>query len=98
LVPGALENSVTITAGRGSARAAIDTPQAVTITDAAEIEKPRPASPREALEKTPNPTPIGMNPVGERPRLRGLASNRLLIIIDGERLNNMRSDPLSGVA
>jgi outer membrane receptor for ferrienterochelin and colicin len=34
----------------------------------------------------------------ERPRLRGLASNRLLIILDGERLNNMRSDPLSGVS
>ncbi len=98
LVPGALENNITITAGRGSARAVVDTPQTVTVTDEAEIEKRRPASPLEALEKTPNLTPIGMNPAGERPRLRGLASNRLLIIIDGERLNNMRSDPLSGVA
>jgi outer membrane receptor protein involved in Fe transport len=27
-----------------------------------------------------------------------LASNRLLIILDGERLNNVRSDPLSGIS
>src|SRR4029079_16327664 len=28
----------------------------------------------------------------------GLASNRLLIVLDGERLNNVRSDPTSGVS
>lgn len=98
LVPGAIEDSLTVTAARGLARMSAETPQTVTITDETEIEKRRPASTLEAIEKTPNLTPIGSNPAGERPRLRGLASNRLLIIIDGDRLNNVRSDPLSGVS
>jgi outer membrane receptor protein involved in Fe transport len=98
LVPGAIQDRVTVTAAKGAARAWVDTPQTVTITDETEIERRRFASTLEAIEKTPNLTPIGSNPAGERPRLRGLASNRVLIIIDGDRLNNVRSDPLSGVS
>jgi hemoglobin/transferrin/lactoferrin receptor protein len=98
LVQGAIEDSITVTAGKGNARAAVDTPQTVTIIDAAEIEKLRPQSTLEALERTPNLIPIASNPAAERPRLRGLNANRLLIIIDGERLNNVRSDPFSGVS
>ncbi len=98
LVPGAIEDSMTLTAAKGLARLSDETPQTVTIADEAEIEKRRPASTLEAIERTPNLTPVGSNPAGERPRLRGLASNRLLIIIDGDRLNNVRSDPLSGVS
>jgi outer membrane receptor protein involved in Fe transport len=98
LVPGVIENTVTVTAGKGSARPVVLTPQTITVTDVLEIEARRPASTLGAIEKAPNLTTIGSNPAATRPRLRGLASNRLLVVVDGERLNNMRSDPLSGVS
>jgi outer membrane receptor protein involved in Fe transport len=98
LALGLLEDSLTVTAGKGSARASADVPQVVTVTDAADIESRRPASTFQAIERTPNVEPVGTNPLAQRPRLRGLTSNRVLVIIDGERLNNVRSDPLSGVS
>ena len=98
LAPGPIEIDVTVTAGKGSARLAADTAQMVTAAGASQIEEHRPASTLRSVEKAPNLTPVNANPALERPRLRGLASNRVLIILDGERLNNMRSDPLSGVS
>jgi outer membrane receptor protein involved in Fe transport len=98
LRPGPIEIDVTVTAGKGNARVTAETPQTVTITGASEIEERRPASTLRVLDKAPNLTPVNANPALERPRLRGLASNRVLIVLDGERLNNMRSDPLSGVS
>lgn len=98
LVPGLIENTVTVTAGKGNARLTVETPQSITVTDSLEIEARRPLSPMQAIEQAPNLTTIGSNPAATRPRLRGLASNRVLVIVDGERLNNMRSDPLSGVS
>jgi outer membrane receptor protein involved in Fe transport len=98
LTPGIIESSITVTAGKGSARVAADAPQMVTVTDQSDFERRRPASTTRALELTPNLITINANPALERPRLRGLASNRLLIVLDGERLNNVRSDPTSGVS
>ena len=98
LTPGEIEIDITVTAGKGNARVAGETPQIVTVTGAPQIEERRPASTLRAVERAPNLTPVIANPALERPRLRGLASNRLLIILDGERLNNMRSDPTSGVS
>jgi outer membrane receptor protein involved in Fe transport len=98
LVPGIIESSITVTAGKGSARVAAELPQAITVTDKLRIEEQRPSSTLQAVERAPNLTPIISNPALERPRLRGLASNRLLIILDGERLNNVRSDPTTGVS
>jgi outer membrane receptor protein involved in Fe transport len=98
LVPGIIESSITVTAGKGNARVAADAPQMVTVTDQSDFERRRPASTTRALELTPNLNTINANLALERPRLRGLASNRLLIVLDGERLNNVRSDPTSGVS
>jgi len=98
LEPGIVESTVTVTAGKGSARIAADAPQVVTITDQADVERRRPISTTRALDRTPNLDLINANPALERPRLRGLASNRVLIAVDGERLNNVRSDPTSGVS
>ena len=98
LVPGVIESSITVTAAKGNARVAGDTPQMVAVTDASDIEERRPLSASRAIERTPNLIPVIANPALERPRLRGLASNRVLIVLDGERLNNMRSDPTSGVS
>ena len=98
LVPGVIESSITVTAGKGSARVAAELPQTITVTDTLRIEERRPSSTLQAVERAPNLTPVIANPALERPRLRGLASNRLLIILDGERLNNVRSDPTTGVS
>lgn len=98
LVPGVVESRVTVTAGRGGARVAAELPQSVTVADRSSLEERRPSATLRAVERTPNLTPIISSPALERPRLRGLASNRLLIILDGERLNNVRSDPTTGVS
>jgi outer membrane receptor protein involved in Fe transport len=98
LVPGVIEGSMTVTAAKGNARAAAETPQIVTISDASRIEERRPSSTLQAIEQAPNLTPVLANPALARPRLRGLASNRVLIVLDGDRLNNARSDPTSGVS
>jgi len=98
LTPGAIAETLVVTAGKGSARAAADTPQVVTAVNAADLELRRPGSTLAALEQTPNLTAVSSNPAGERPRLRGMNSNRVLILVDGERLNNVRTDPFSGLA
>src|ERR1700749_2043822 len=95
---GVIEDSGTVTAGRGNTRPSSDTPQSVTVVTANEIESRRSASVMQALERVPNLLAIGANPLAARPRLRGLSSNRLLLVVDGERLNNVRSDPFSGIS
>lgn len=98
LVPRMIEDSVNVTAGRGNARRDVDTPQSVNVAGAREIEARRPQAVMGALEGVPNLVSVLANPLATRPRLRGLTSNRLLVIIDGERLNNVRSDPFSGIS
>ena len=44
----------------------------------------------DALANLANLTPVGNGPFGLRPRLRGLDSTRLLVLVDGERLNTAR--------
>jgi outer membrane receptor protein involved in Fe transport len=98
LLPKLIESKIIVTASKGGARPSAETPQTVTVTDASKIEQRRPWSTLRAIERTPNLTPVIANPALERPRLRGLGSNRLLLVLDGERLNNVRSDPTSGVS
>lgn len=93
-----IEEQITVTASKGNATVSVDVPQPVEVKNINEIETQRPTSTLDSINQTPNLTSISSNPFLERPRLRGLASNRLLILIDGERLNNFRSDPLSGLS
>ena len=95
LSPGGVRDDVTVTAEK-IARPVSETPQTVTIVNAEEIDQRRPMSTQGAYEKTPNLIPVEANPARERPRLRGLSANRVLILVDGERLNNNRTD--SGAA
>ncbi|MEO6223396.1 MAG: TonB-dependent receptor, partial [Vicinamibacterales bacterium] len=44
----------------------------------------------DALASVANITPVGSGPFGVRPRLRGLDSTRMLVLVDGERLNTAR--------
>ncbi len=90
--PGAIRDVVTVTAGKGSDRLAAEIPQTVTVTSADQIEQRVPRSTFEVMERAPNLGSVETNPARERPRLRGLSSNRLLVVIDGEKLNNPRTD------
>jgi len=45
----------------------------------------------DAMIAAPGITPVGNGPFQVRPRLRGLDSTRVLILLDGERLNNART-------
>ncbi len=91
--PGGIKDIVTVTVGKGADRLAVETPQTVTVTSAEQIEQRLPKSTFEAMERAPNLGSLETNPARERPKLRGLSSNRLLVVIDGEKLNNARSDP-----
>jgi len=50
-----------------------------------------PLSVGDALIQAPGVTPVGSGPMQVRPRLRGLDSTRVLVLVDGERLNNART-------
>src|SRR6185295_15682809 len=56
----------------------------------AAIEQGNTLSTGDALSVAANITPVGNGPFGVRPRLRGLDSTRLLVLVDGERLNTAR--------
>ena len=86
---GAVTSAIVVTA----ARAERDTKQIPlhvdTITRSA-VERTNQTSTGDALTMAANITPVGNGPFGVRPRLRGLDSTRLLVLVDGERLNTAR--------
>lgn len=98
LSPGAIGDEITVTAGKGSGRAASETPQTVTVATESDLEQRRPASTFEALERAPSLITTETNPTRARPNLRGFTGPRVLIVIDGERLNNTRTDPQTGLS
>ena len=98
LSPGVIQDIVTVTAAKGNIRVASEVPQTVSVTTSEDIERRQPRSSFEAIERTPNIIVRETNPSRERPRLRGLDSSRVLIVIDGERLNNVRTDLQTGLS
>lgn len=86
---GSLKEDVTVTAARGL-RATAEIPQTVTTVSEEEIETRRPVSIAQAFERSPSVLSTDPNPFRARPQIRGLQSNRILITVDGERLNNPR--------
>ncbi len=60
---------------------------------AAAIQQSNTLATGDALASAVNVTPVGNGPFGIRPRLRGLDSTRLLVLVDGERLNTARQAP-----
>jgi len=86
---GVFNAAVSVTAAR-SERETRQIPLHVeTITKGA-IEQDNTLSTGDALTTVANITPVGNGPFGVRPRLRGLDSTRLLVLVDGERLNTAR--------
>ena len=86
---GSLREEVTVTATK-SLQATSEIPQTVTVVSEAEIEQRRPVSISESFERSPSVLSTDTNPFRARPMIRGLQSNRILITVDGERLNNPR--------
>jgi outer membrane receptor protein involved in Fe transport len=87
---GSVASAVVVTASRGAERELRQVPLHVdTITKAA-VERTNQTSTGDALTMAANVTPVGNGPFGVRPRLRGLDSTRLLVLVDGERLNTAR--------
>ena len=56
----------------------------------AAVEQSNALSTGDVLTSAVNVTPVGNGPFGVRPRLRGLDSTRMLVLVDGERLNTAR--------
>lgn len=86
---GSFASAVSVTAARAE-REIKQIPLHVDSIGAAEIEDVNPISTGEALAMAPNVTQVGNGPFGVRPRLRGLDSTRMLVLVDGERLNTAR--------
>ncbi|OFW22188.1 MAG: hypothetical protein A3H97_04835 [Acidobacteria bacterium RIFCSPLOWO2_02_FULL_65_29] len=86
---GVLSAEVNVTAAR-SAREIRRIPLHIDTIGKAVLEQSNALSAGDALAGTANVTPVGGGPFGVRPRLRGLDSTRLLVLVDGERLNTAR--------
>jgi len=90
LIVGSLQSEVTVTATRG-ARDALVVPLRAQSLGAETMAARNPASSGELMIEATGVTPVGSGPFQMRPRLRGLDSTRVLVLVDGERLNNART-------
>jgi outer membrane receptor protein involved in Fe transport len=86
---GKITAEVSVTAARAE-RENRQIPLHVESISSAAVEESNPLSTGDALSVIANITPVGNGPFGVRPRLRGLDSTRLLVLVDGERLNTAR--------
>ena len=87
---GNLSTSVTVTAARNLRDSQVIPLRAETL-GAAELNRDNPASTGDFLVRAPGISLVSNGPFQVRPRLRGLDSTRVLILADGERLNNART-------
>ncbi|MEW6323053.1 MAG: TonB-dependent receptor [Acidobacteriota bacterium] len=87
---GVLTSQVTVTPARAE-RDVRQVPLHVETLPAEAIRGTNPTSTGDAIAGAVSVTPVGSGPFGVRPRLRGLDSTRLLILVDGERLNTART-------
>ena len=86
---GSVSSAVVVTAARAE-REVRQIPLHVDTISRGAIEQSNQLSTGDALTMAANITPVGGGPFGVRPRLRGLDSTRLLVLVDGERLNTAR--------
>lgn len=89
LMLGVIKTDVSVTAARAQ-REARQIPLHVETMSGEAVSQTNPLSTGDALTGAANITPVGGGPFGVRPRLRGLDSTRLLVLVDGERLNTAR--------
>jgi hypothetical protein len=87
---GTVRAEVTVAADRGTRDTRMVPLRADTIS-AETIRELTPASTGEVLLGATGVTAVGSGPFQVRPRLRGLDSTRVLVLVDGARLNNART-------
>lgn len=90
LTPGILEAETSVTAVKGARRDLAVLPQSVTVITEDEIEERQIPFAGGAMERAPNLDKRAQNPALDRPQYRGLDSSRVLVLVDGERLNDSR--------
>jgi hemoglobin/transferrin/lactoferrin receptor protein len=86
---GMMSTEVSVTASRGE-REVRQIPLHVETMSRGGVEQANPLSTGDVLTNAVNITPVGNGPFAVRPRLRGLDSTRMLVLVDGERLNTAR--------
>lgn len=90
LSPGGISENVTITATRTQISTE-DTAVPVTVLGREAIERRPVNTIGDLFRELPGTSTVNEGAFQVRPRIRGLESNRILILIDGERLNNART-------
>ncbi len=90
LSPGGISESVTITATRTQISTE-DTAVPVTVLGREQIERRPVNTVGDLFRELPGTSTVNEGAFQVRPRIRGLESNRILILVDGERLNNART-------
>lgn len=94
---GNISESVTVTATRTQV-ATSDTAVPVSIVDKRDLEEKPVNTIGDIFRDLPGTSTVNEGSFGVRPRIRGLDSNRVLVLVDGERLNNGRtSTSASGI-
>ena len=96
LDPASLNEQVTVTATRAEV-SAMDTAVPVSVIDREEIERKNVNTIGDIFRTLPGTSTTNEGAFQVRPRIRGLESNRVLILVDGERLNNSRTSAQSGI-
>jgi hemoglobin/transferrin/lactoferrin receptor protein len=83
------EDQITVTAGRQEL-ASGEVPAPVTVITSDDIERLQPEKMADLFKMIPGVEVDGEGPFRGIPVIRGLSSNRVLILVDGQRLNNAR--------
>ncbi len=89
LEPGNIREIVTVVAQR-TARDIMTTPESVSVVSARQLEERTPGTAVDPLRDLPG-TYTQSQGFLTRPIIRGLEGNRVLVLVDGERLNNGRT-------
>jgi hemoglobin/transferrin/lactoferrin receptor protein len=82
-------DQIVVTPGRQE-QASGDAPAPITVFDRETIEKIQPEKMADLFKTIPGVEIDGEGPFRGLPVIRGLSSNRVLILVDGQRLNNAR--------
>ncbi len=97
LKPGSITEDVTVTATRTQVLSS-ETAVPVSVLGREEIDRKAVNTISDIFRTLPGTSTVNEGAFQVRPRIRGLDSNRVLILVDGERLNNSRtSTAQSGV-
>ena len=83
------KDQIVVTPGRQE-QASSDAPAPITVFDRETIEKIQPEKMADLFKAIPGVEIEGEGPFRGIPVIRGMSSNRVLILVDGQRLNNAR--------